>query len=337
VSLLVAGNLLAGAVAAGAAAPGPVAQATSDRLRDLASRRVPRVAVLGLQAREGATPFIEALVAGLRGIGYSPGQNISVEYHSAGDETRRPELVAELARLDADVIVASTNEVIQAARLGATTTPIVTVLAGDPVGAGFVTSYARPGGNITGLTFDATPEAYAKPLEFLKEMLPRAGRMAVLRSPDPTFRRMADAAVGIARTIGVSLTVLEVRDPAELASALATVKRARIPAVLVWPNGIIYGARRPFIAQATKDGIAVASIVRQFADDGAVLSFGPDIFDLFRRAAVYVDKILKGARPGELPIEQPTSFELVVNLRTARALGIGVPRSLLLRADRVIE
>jgi putative ABC transport system substrate-binding protein len=129
--------------------------------------------------------------------------------------------------------------------------------------------------------------------------------MAVLRNPDPTFKRMADAAVTTARAIGVALTVIEVRDPTEFVSALATVKRARIPAVLVWPNGIIYGARRQLIDQATSDGTAVASIVRQFADDGAVLSYGPNIFDQFRRAAVYVDKILKGARPADLPVEQP--------------------------------
>jgi putative ABC transport system substrate-binding protein len=142
---------------AGEASPGPLAQATSDRLRDHASRKVPRVLVLGLQGSQASIPFVQALEVGLRGLGYLPGQNVAIDYHSAGDAARRPELVANLAGLNADVIVASTNEVIQVARLGAKTTPIVTVLAGDPVGAGFVASYARPGGNITGLTFDAVP------------------------------------------------------------------------------------------------------------------------------------------------------------------------------------
>jgi putative ABC transport system substrate-binding protein len=321
-----------------AAAPPAPAQSRSDRLRDLATKKVSRIALLGLQPRPGAGPFIHALEKGLTELGYVPGQSVVVEYHSAeGHPDRVGDLGAHAARTNPDVIVASTNELIQSARRATTTIPIIMALAGDPVGAGFVASLARPGGNITGLTFDAVPEAYAKPLEFLKEMQPRTARVAVLRNPDPTFRRMANATLSTGRQLGIAITLLEVRDPGDFDPALAAVRREGIRAVLVWPNGIVYGARRQLIARAMKDDVAVISIVRQFTEDGGLLSYGPSIFDTFERVALYVDRILKGAKPGDLPVEQPTRFELVINMKTANTLGLTVPPALVIRADHVIR
>jgi putative ABC transport system substrate-binding protein len=302
------------------------------------AKRVPRVAILGLQPRALGLPFIQALEEGLRELGHEPGRSIIVEYYTAeGQIDRLPAIAAEIVRQRADVIVTSTNETTHAAKLATTTVPIVMGLSGDPVGQGFIDSLARPGGNITGLTFDAAPGAFAKPLEFLKEAMPGATAVAVLQSPDPLWQATAKLANDMAGKLGLALTFIEISGIDDFAPALAAVKRSRFSAVLVWPNPVIFAARAHLLHLAAKDRIPVASIVRQFADDGALLSYGPSVLALFRRTAFHVDKILNGVKPGDLPVEQPTTFELVINLRTARALGLSIPPALRLRADHLID
>jgi len=294
--------------------------------------------MVGLQGRDAATPFLQAFEIGLRGVGHTPGRTLVFEYHSAeGRPERVGPIVTAIARQPTDVIVATTTDVILAAKRATTTIPIVMAVGGDPVSAGLVATLAHPGGNVTGLTFDVVPDVYGKPLEFLKEAMPRLNRVAVLRTSDVTFKHVAQATTASAARLGLTLTFIEVNEPAHVAPALAAVKRDGIPAVLVWPNGAVYGARRQLIEQATRDGVVVVSIVRQFTDEGALLSYGPNVFDLFRRSAIYVDKILKGAKPSDLPVEQPTEFELVINVKSVKALGLTLPQALLLRADSVIQ
>ena len=254
-----------------------------------------------------------------------------------GRPERLPEVAAELVRLNFDVLVTSTNEVTAAAKRATTTVPIVMALGGNPVGAGFIASLARPGGNITGVTFDAEPEAYAKPLQFLKETLPHLSRVAVLRSPGPAWQPMWDAARDAASKLAIELQPLDFRTPADIEPVFVTMKKERLRAFLFWADPVTYPSRKQVADLSIKNGLASASLVRQFADAGGLMAYGPSILDLFRHAAAYVDKVLKGAKPADLPVEQPTKFELVVNLKTAKALGLTIPRSVLIRADQVIQ
>ena len=278
-----------------------------------------------------------SLVDGLREHGYVEGQNLVLESRYAESRFERlPALAAELVRIKCDVIVASVTQPSLAVRDATATIPIVMIGVADPVAAGLVTSLARPGGNVTG-TSGAWTQVVGKQMELLKEMLPDVSRLAVLWNPgNPVYQalQLREAQIA-ARALRVELQLVEARAPADLEPAFATIAPRR---PLLVQGDPFFAANQRRIAQlAAARRIPIVTGVSDYAEAGALLSYGPSTPDLARRSAGYVDKILKGARPAELPVEEPTSFEMVVNLKTARTLGITVPRPLLLRANRLIE
>lgn len=297
--------------------------------------------MLGLSTREAGLVYVQALEKGLADAGYALGRNLLIDYRTAeGKIERLPELVAGLVEARVDVIVTSGVHTVRATQRAAGSIPIVMAFASDPVGEGFAASLARPGGNITGLTFDAAPQAYAKPLEFLREIFPRESRNAWITSPDagkPVDVAHKQAIRDAAPKLGFSLAAVQVASLEDVEPSVERVRRLGVKA-FVW-----YGAQNVFNAQprvaraALKARLAVVSMQPGMADAGGLLRYGPEVLDLFRRVAVHVDKIFRGAKPGDLPIEQPTRFLLHLNLQTARALGLKIPQSLLVRADRVIE
>jgi putative ABC transport system substrate-binding protein len=296
--------------------------------------RVPRIGIL----RSGAPPdpFVEAFRQGLRELGYSEGQSIVIEYRWAeGRDERVPGLAADLVQLGVDVIVAGGSQALIAKR-ATTTIPIVMPVANDPVAAGLVASLARPGGNVTGLAF-LSEDLPGKWLELLKEALPGVSRVAVLWNP-PTEAgqlRVSDVA---ARSLGVRLQALKVERGDDLGRAFAEAKRGRAEALFVLSSPFFYAHRTRLVELAARHRLPTMYHQQEFVvGSGGLMSYGPNLRDLFRRAATYVDKILKGARPADLPVEQPTKFELIVNLKTARALGLTIPPTVLARADQVIE
>jgi putative ABC transport system substrate-binding protein len=281
---------------------------------------------------------LEALRQGLRELGYVEGQNIALEPRWAeGKYDRYPALAADLVRSKVDVIVAWSGPATKAAQAATRTIPIVMSLVNDPVGSGLVASLARPGGNVTGTTITA-PDVVGKRLELLKEVVPKVSRVAVLQHPDnPASASMVREAEAAARALGVRLQILGVRNSAEIDSAFAAMTKERAGAFLYLPDAIFDNQQRQILELAAKRRLPAVVGNRQYAEAGGLVAYGADFLDLERRAATYVDKILKGARPADLPIEQPTKFELVINLKTAKALGLTIPPSLLLRADQVIE
>ena len=284
---------------------------------------------------------LEAFRQGLRERGYVEGQNIVIEYRFAdGKIDRLPGLATELARLKVDLIVARSTPVARALQQATTTIPIVAAVMGDPVGDRFVASLARPGGNITGLSF-LGPELVPKRLELLKEALPKVSRVAALWHPDDfgerTTRDMLKQTEAAARTLGVHLQLVGVRGPNELDRAFSTMTKERAEALIMFPSPILSSEGRRIVDLAAKHRLPSMFAGRVFVELGGLLSYGASITDLIRRSATYVDKILRGAKPADLPVEQPTKFELVINLKTAKALGLTIPQSLLLRADEVIQ
>ena len=276
---------------------------------------------------------------GMRDLGYVEGRNVVYERRFAdGNAERLPELAAQLARLDLDVIVTGANPVISAVRQATATTPIVMGTSRDPVGAGFIASYARPGGNVTGLASDPSPEVLGKDLEVFREIVPHARRVALLWNPQPpgaaTYRKAAAVA---AHRLGIVLDVVEVRRRSELAGAFDAMTASRVDGVWVLPDPLVFTARTEVVALAAKHRLPAVYWQREFVDAGGLVSYGSNVAALFRRAASYVDRILKGAKPGDLAVEQAAKFELVVNLRTARELGLTVPAAVLLRADDVVQ
>ena len=293
--------------------------------------RVPRIGFLA-NVRSSGT---EAFQKGLRELGYVEGQNIIVEWRLAeGRLERLPELAAELVRLKVDVIVAPADPYVEVARKATTTIPIVFALGADPVGRGFVQSLARPGGNITGLS-NVSGELAGKRLELLKQTVAGVSRIGVLAR---SVRRHPDwpGTEAAARALGVQLTVQEVRDVGDLEGAFVAMRRAGVAAVMEISDPMFY-AQRGIADLALKHQLAVMSSFREFVEAGGLMAYGADIGDLMRRSATYVDKILKGAKPADLPVQQPTKFELVINVKTAQALGLTIPQSVLLRADEVIR
>ena len=280
----------------------------------------------------------EAFRQGLRALGYVVGQNITIEYRWAdGKNERLSGFAAELVNLKLDVIVTHGVVATHAVKQATTTIPIVIAAADDPVAAGLVPSLARPGGNITGLTL-MTPDLTEKRLELLRTILPGRTRVAVLWNPgnpvsEPELRK-AEAA---ARSLGLQLQSLGVRDPREIPGAFSSMKTERAGAVFVVPDAMFFGQRKEIVGLAASNRLPLVAHLREFADAGGLMTYGPNGLDVHRRAATYVDKILKGATPADLPIEQPTKFELVVNLKTAKALGLTIPPSVLARADEIIE
>ena len=304
-----------------------------------AAAKVPRIGFLALNP--GANPRLrEAFLQGLRDLGYVEGRNVVIEYRSAeGKLERLPALAAELVAFKVDVIVTGGGTpTVLAAKEATRTLPIVFTSATDPVTDGLVASLARPGGNLTGLS-NLAPELVGKCLEQIRETVPRVSLVAVLWQPGSVggHTDMLKAAELAARPLGVRLQIVEARGPADFDRAFSDMTRARAGALAVLGSGILNSERRRLVDLAARHRLPTVYTSRDFVDAGGLMSYGPSLADSFRRAAAYVDKILKGTKPGDLPIEQPTKFELMINLRTAKALGLTIPPSLLLRADQVIE
>jgi ABC-type uncharacterized transport system substrate-binding protein len=326
--------VLALALALGVVASAPVlAQAPA---------RVPTVGVLipGPPTAPGALLAREAFERGLKDLGWAPGQTVRLDYRYAESKRERlDELAQELVRAKVDLLVARSGQAIHAAKEATTTIPIVMSAAGlDPVQLGFVASLARPGGNITGLTL-LNDELLAKQLELLKEIVPRMSRVVALGSVavplNPKGRQALDAA---GRTLGVQVQYVDVRDLAGLDPAFAEAVRAQANAVLIRADPFVMEANdRRVVALADKHRLPAAYWLKTYPQLGGLVSYGADLLDVHRRSASYVDRILKGARPADLPIEEPTKFELVVNLKTARTLGLTIPPSVLARANEVTQ
>jgi len=276
---------------------------------------------------------------GLRAHGYVEGQNIAIEYRFAvGNLDLLPGLAAELVRLNVDIIFAATTPSARAAQRATTSIPIVSPNMGDPVADGLVASLARPGGNVTGSTF-LGPELVPKRVELLKEAIPNARRVALVWHPrafgEQTMRDMLAQAEAAARSQGLQLQLLEVHDAGDFDRAFATIAQA--DALLIFPSVMLFVERERISKLAEKHHLPTISVAREFVELGGLISYGANIFDLIRRATGHVDRILKGAKPADLPVQQPTTFELVINLKTAKALGLPIPPPLLARADDVIE
>jgi putative ABC transport system substrate-binding protein len=248
-----------------------------------------------------------------------------------------PELAAELVRFPVDVFVVDTTPALQAVRQVTRTMPIVMAGFGDPVAEGFVASLTRPGGNITGLSW-LTPEVAGKRLELLHEVLPKLTRVAVLLDPNDTVAVVERSAIETAaHATGVTIETFEARNPATLTAVFAAIKKARAEALVVVYSARTAGQLWQIVNLATANRLPLVSEQREFADAGGLITYGPRLLDLYKGAARYVDKILKGAKPADLPVEQPTKFDLVINLKTAKAMGLTIPPSLLARADEVIQ
>jgi putative ABC transport system substrate-binding protein len=297
--------------------------------------KVPRLGVL-LYSNPQTDPNILAFRGGLRDLGYIDGQNISFDYRFAdGKPERLPDLAADLVRVKPDVIFALGGDVVPALQRATRTIPVVMWTSNDPVQAGFVSSLARPGGNITGLTL-ILDELAGKRLELLKEVAPRISRVAVLWNPDhadPEFREIKRAAV----TFDVRLQSLEVRHGDEFDSAFQTAARGQAEAMIVVSSRLMQRNRQRVLVFSTKNRLPLIGDWGAWAPEGALISYGPSITEMVARAAMYVDKILKGSKPSDLPIERPSKFELVVNLKTATQIGITIPPQVLARADKVIK
>jgi putative tryptophan/tyrosine transport system substrate-binding protein len=300
--------------------------------------KVPRIGYLFSFAPAEGQHLWEACRLGLRDLGYVEGHNIVLEPRWAdGRHERMPELVAELVRLKVDVIVAAATPANIAAKAGAGSIPIVMVAVSDPVRIGLVASLARPGGNMTGLSL-LTPELSGKRLQLLMEIVRQSPRVATLSNPaNLSHAVFSEETQNAARQLQVQIQALKARNPDEIERAFEEAAREGANAMIVFDDPVIWGHRKHVVALARKTRIPVMYGYSEFVDEGGLISYGPNRPDLYRSTAAYVDKILKGAKPAELPIERPKKFELFVNLKTAKALGLTIPPSLLLRADRVIE
>ena len=295
--------------------------------------KVPRIGVLDVQSLgQGRRTAFED---GLRQFGYVDGKNIAVEWRE--ERASAEQFAAELVRLKVEVIVATNNPAVAAAQKATTTIPIVMVLATDPVGLGFVASLARPTGNITGLTIQS-PELAGKRLELLKVIVPNLTRVAILWDPtEPGRRQLVEETEIAAPRLGLQLQTFEVRNARDIGSALTAMTGAHVGALLVYGSSML-GANRVTIAElAAKNRLPTMAVAREWMDAGFVMSYGASLNDMYRRAPYFIDRILKGSRPADLPVEQPTKFELVINAKTAKALGLTIPQSLLLRADELIQ
>jgi putative ABC transport system substrate-binding protein len=294
-------------------------------------QRMPRLGVLLVGNRE---PFSKEFREGLRELGYVEGRNIQLEFRSAeGRLSALPELAADLIQLKVDIIVASETPAVQAAKRATSEIPIVMAPSGDPVGTGLIASLSRPGGNVTGLSA-ATAELAGKSLELIREVLPSARRIAALSDPSNAFTKpFLEHVQSAARTLGMDVQVVMLASPSELEGAFADIVAKRADAVIVQPT-----LPRPrIIEMVQKHRLPSVSGNRVFADGGGLMSYAGSLADRYRNAVPYIDKILNGAKPADLPVQQPTKFELVINLKAARALGITIPPTMVARADEVIE
>jgi len=301
--------------------------------------KVFRVGFLGPNSGELAQHVLAVFRQALRERGWVEGRNVVIEWRFAdGKFDQLPKLVAELIQLKVDVIVAGASVATWAAKEATKTIPIVMAASADAVGEGLVASLAHPGGNITGMTFLVGPEIAGKQLGLLKELTPAASRLAVLANPsNRAHAAFVKELKFTARSLGAQLQVLEASNPGQLDNAFSAMTRERAAALLVLTDSMFVGQRRRLADLAARNRLPALYSQREFVDDGGLISYGPSLSDMFRRAAAQVDKILRGAKPADLPVEQPTNFELVINLKTAKALGITIPQPLLLRADEVIQ
>jgi putative ABC transport system substrate-binding protein len=291
-----------------------------------------------LAARSTEDKDVQMFRVGLREAGYIEGRDVVIEWRSAnGDYARLPELAADLVQSKVEVIVVQSTPAAQAAKRATSTIPIVMATIADPVGSGLVASLAHPGGNVTGLSTMLT-DLTAKQLQLLKEVIPRLTRVAVLWNPDQLWHAKAiEELKTAAPLLSIQLSFVGARTPEELGPAFLAVSRARAQALYVLDDPLFNTHRARIAKLASKARLPTMYGQRLYVDEGGLLSYGPSFGDLFRHSAGYVDKILKGAKPADLPIEQPTKFEFVVNLKTAKALGITIPESILLQADEVIK
>jgi len=298
--------------------------------------KVYRIGYLSL--RSGPITQDEAFRQGLRELGYVEGRTLIIEYRwAAGKYERVPELAAELVRLKVEVIVTVDTRTIEAAKRATSTIPIVMAAAGDPVGSGLVDSLARPGGNVTGLTL-MSAELAGKRLQLVRELIPKATRVAVLAyHRTSSTKLLLEEMRGPAQQMGIQLVVQEVNEAGDLPGAFAAMQRERAQALIVQISPLTFENTKRIAELAVKHRLPAMYDVRSFVEASGLVSYGPSLPEMFRRAAFYVDRILKGAKPADLPIEQPTKFELVINMKAAKALGLTIPPALLVRADQVIE
>jgi len=298
-----------------------------------------KVQRIGVLLHDGAPPgLLEAFREGLHELGYLEGKNIAIELrNAAGKNERLSALADELLRLKVDVILAVNTPAAQAAKKATATVPIVITRIGDPVKSGLVLSLARPGGNVTGLSFD-TQDLGPKRIQLLKEILPGISRVVILFNADnPGATLVAAEMESASSQLGLQLLRLPVRGPTDFPGAFQAATRARAEGLAVVDDTAITKHRGQILSLAANHSLPVVSIYKDFAEAGGLIAYGPSLPAMYRRAAYYVDRILKGAKPADLPVEQPTKFELVINLRTAKALGLTIPQSLLLRADEIIQ
>src|SRR5262245_14745977 len=302
--------------------------------------KVPRI---GYLRPSHGTATLDARLAAfrkaLRELGYVEGKSILIEFRSAeGNADRLPVLAAELVRLKVDVIVAEGGTAsVLAAKNATQTIPIVFPTIGDPVAQGVVTSLARPGGNLTGLSLQ-TPDTAGKVLELLREIVPKATRVGLLVNPDnPSLRPVLPEVQVAANRLGIEIVVVAAKALAEFGGAFTEVARSRAHALVIWNDAMLNEQSSSLARLATKHKLPTMGWNSALPENGGLASYGANRLEIMRRAATYVDKILKGSKPGDLPVEQPTKFELVINMKTAKALGLTIPKSVLLRADQVIE
>ena len=297
-----------------------------------------RIGLLGPHSPSILPLPIAAFRQGLRELGYVEGQNIVIEFRDAGGKVEQlPDVAAELVRLKVDVIVARGTQAIMAAKKATGTIPIIMSVSGDAVGTGLVASLARPGGNVTGLTYIA-PELSGKRLELIKEVIRGVTKVAVLWNPaDPPRRLELQETESAAQRLGLKILPLGVRTLEDLDRRFSTMAEEGAKALVVFLDPLTQAHRARIANRAVRLGLPSVYAASEFAEAGGLMSYGANFSDLYRRAATYVDKILKGAKPADLPVEQPTKFELIINLKTAKALGLTIPPVLLLRADEVIQ
>ena len=301
--------------------------------------RLPRIGYLAFNTEVSGRHVLDAFRRTMRDLGWTEGRNVVIETRFADGEVERlPLLVSELLRLDVDMIVAGSSAVTRASKSATRTVPIVMLASADALGEGFVASLAQPGGNITGMTLLAGPEIASKQLEVLREIAPAATRVAALVNPlNGSHAAFAAELEGAARKLGTRLQHVRAKSPDQIDDAFIAMVKERAAALLVLSDAMFLGARRKITELARSRALPAMYSQREFVDAGGLASYGPSLIDMARGAAKHVDKILRGAKPRDLPVEQPTKFELLLNTRIAKALGITLPQSLILRADELIE
>jgi len=302
------------------------------------ARKVWRIGFLSAVSRESSFRSYAALQQGMRELGYVEGNDFVIEWRSVeGKYERFPEIVGELVRLKLDVIVTGVTAALPALQRGTSTIPIVMAYSTDPVGNGLVASLVRPGGNITGLA-GSSDDSSPKQLELLTTVVPNVSRIGLLGNPDTeTYSSVLKSAQDAAQKVGLLVVPIEARNPQEIEIAFAALAKERIPAVMVASDAIFFGQRQRIAELALNNHLPTMFSLREYAEAGGLMSYGENIADFFHHAAFYVDKIFKGAKAGDLPIEQPTRFNLVINRKTADALGLTIPPQLYIFADEVIE